>query len=102
MLILADRPFSTLHLYAETGPIFLCAAACSRSGGPEVPEILTTSPDYPVKGYDADNRIVYDTGAILPQPDLHACTEKLFHNPRMAYLHVRSARNNCYPLRLDP
>lgn len=102
MLVLAYRPFATLQPYAETGPVFLCANLCSRGGGPEIPEILTTSPDYLVKGYDSDHRIVYGTGTVLSKSDLPARAEKLLDDPRVAYLHVRSARNNCYQLRIDP
>ena len=54
--------------YAETGPVFLCADLCTVwSDG--VPPILTTSPDYLVKGYTADDRILYGTGAIVPAAD---------------------------------
>jgi len=102
MLVLAYRPFPTLHPYAETGPLFLCAAPCDRGGGCGLPEILTMSPDYLVKGYGANDRIVYGTGSVMPQPDLHTLAQKLLDDPRVAYLHVRSARNNCYQLRIDP
>jgi hypothetical protein len=56
MLILAHRPFPGLQPYAETGPIFLCATGCDRSGGTDVPDILTTSPDYLLKGHGNDHR----------------------------------------------
>ena len=102
MLVLAYRPFASLHPYAETGPVFLCAASCPRGGGPDVPNILTTSSDYLVKGYDTNDRIVYGTGSVMPQPDLHNLARKLLDDPRVAYLHVRSARNNCYQVRIDP
>lgn len=102
MLVLAYRPFSDLHAYAETGPIFLCAEPCTRGGGSEMPEILTTSPDYLVKGYSHDDRIVYGTGVVVTQSDLKARAQKMLRDPRVAYLHVRSARNNCYQLRIDP
>ncbi|MEM9638336.1 MAG: DUF1203 domain-containing protein, partial [Pseudomonadota bacterium] len=66
MLILAHRPFDGLHAYAETGPIFLCAKPCARGGtSSDLPVILTTSPDYLVKGYSADERIVYGTGEVV-------------------------------------
>lgn len=32
MLVLAHRPFPALQPYAETGPIFLCAAPCAAGG----------------------------------------------------------------------
>ena len=58
MLILAHRPFPAPQPYAELGPIFLCADACAPGGGSDIPEILA-SPDYIIRGYSAENRIVY-------------------------------------------
>jgi hypothetical protein len=61
-LVLAYRPFPELQPYAETGPIFLHAAECERaSSGPDLPEMLA-SPDYIVRGYGAEDRIVSGTG----------------------------------------
>lgn len=101
MLILAHRPFPALQPYAETGPIFLCAEACEAPGDRSVlPEILA-SPDYILRGYGADDRIVYGTGAVVPLPELPAQAEARLADPRVAYLHVRSARNTCYQLRID-
>ncbi|GLQ28558.1 DUF1203 domain-containing protein [Sulfitobacter pacificus] len=101
MLILAHRPFDRHHAYAETGPIFLCASDCPRGGGGAMPEILTTSPDYLLKGYCAQDRIVYGTGKIVPSADIPTYVEAVFTDPSVAYIHVRSARNNCYQLRID-
>jgi hypothetical protein len=61
MLVLAWRPFPALQPYAECGPIFLCADPCEAGGGEDLPEILA-SPDYIVRGYGTDDRIVYGTG----------------------------------------
>jgi hypothetical protein len=101
MLILAHRPFQELHPYAETGPIFLCAAPCAQGGGTDIAEVLQTSPDYLVKGYSGDERIVYGTGATVPADQVTFHTNDIFQNPKVAYVHVRSARNNCYLLRID-
>lgn len=101
MLILAYRPIAGLHPYAETGPIFLCADACARGGGAQTPQILATSPDYLLKGYDAADRIVYGTGAVVPQDAIANHAAQVFADDRVRYIHVRSARNNCYQLRID-
>ncbi|QEW23037.1 hypothetical protein LA6_005273 [Marinibacterium anthonyi] len=102
MLILAHRPFSKTQPYAETGPIFLCGDPCEAGGGTEVPQILTTSPDYLIKGYSADERIVYGTGAVVPSAKLAERAWKILQDHRVVCVHVRSARNNCYQLRIDP
>ncbi len=98
-LILAARPFPAPQPYAETGPIFLCARDCAPWQGEGVPPILTTSPDYLVKGYSADHRIVYGTGRVTPAGSLAAYAAEVLSDPRVAYADVRSARNNCFQAR---
>lgn len=100
MLILAHRPFPAPQPYAEVGPIFLCAEACEAGGGESLPEILT-SPTYIARGYGADDRIVYGTGAVVATSDLMAEANVRITDPRVAYVHVRSARNNCFQVRID-
>ncbi len=101
MLILAHRPFDGLHPYAETGPIFLCADACTRHEGAEIPEVLCGSPDYLLKGYNAQDRIVYGTGKVVLAADVADYAQAVFERSEVAYIHVRSARNNCYQARID-
>jgi hypothetical protein len=100
MLILAHRPFPALQPYAELGPIFLHAHACERGGGEALPAFLR-SPQYIVRGYDHDDRIVYGTGSVVPTDEIPARAAQLLREPRVAYCHVRSATNNCYHCRID-
>lgn len=101
ILILAHRPFPAPQPYAEVGPIFLCADPCQPGGGGSaMPEVLA-SPDSIVRGYGADDRIVYGTGGVVATAAIPKRAEELLADPRVAYLHVRSARNNCYQLRID-
>ncbi len=100
MLVLAHRPFPAPQPYAEVGPIFLCADPCEAGGGEAVPEMLAST-DYIVRGYGADDRIVYGTGGVVATGAIPARAAELFGDPRVAYLHVRSARNNCYQCRID-
>jgi hypothetical protein len=101
MLILAHRPFASLQPYAEVGPIFLCAAPCKRGGGGNARPGALGSPDYIVRGYGADDRIVYGSGGVIATEAIPARARALFADPQIAYLHVRSARNNCYQCRID-
>lgn len=100
MLILAHCPFPALQPYAECGPIFLCAEACAQGGGASLPAMLT-APDYILRGYGADDRIVYGSGAVVPTAALIAEAEARFTNPAIRYLHIRSARNNCFQCRVE-
>ena len=100
-LILAHRPFPAPQPYAEVGPIFLHAESAERwPEGAAIPPALA-SPRYIVRGYGEDHRIVYGTGQIVETPEIPARAEAMLTDPRVAYLHVRSASNNCYQCRIE-
>ena len=102
MLVLAHRPFESVQPYSEVGPIFLCADPCQRAEDTNtLPEILTSSPDYLIKGYGSDERIVYGTGAVVAQKALSQRIDSVLKDPRVRFVHVRSARNNCYQARAE-
>jgi Protein of unknown function (DUF1203) len=101
MLVLAHRPFPAPQPYAELGPIFLCAERCDApEDAAQMPEILA-SPDYILRGYGANDRIVYGTGGVVPTGQIAAEAAAKLANPNVAYVHVRSARNNCFQVRID-
>ena len=98
--VLAHRPFRETHAYTETGPIFLCATDCAPAvPSTEVPDILR-SPSYLVRGYGADERIVYGTGKVVETSGIAAYARELLGNPDIAFVDVRSAANNCYQCRI--
>ncbi|MBL1435057.1 MAG: DUF1203 domain-containing protein [Rhodobacteraceae bacterium] len=100
MLICAARPFPEKQPYAETGPIFLCADACAPWEGKGVPPALQSSPDYLLKGYSEDHRIVYGTGQITLAADIEQVAAEIFSRGGVAFVDVRSARNNCFQCRI--
>ena len=101
-LVLAYRPFPTLQPYAETGPIFLHAEPCESAAETDVlPDLFRATPDYIVRGYGHDDRIVYGTEAVVPSNHICQRAHELLARPEIAYLHMRSARNNCYQCRID-
>lgn len=100
-LILAHRPFPAVQPYAETGPIFLHAEPCAAHAPSQTPPPMLTSRDYIVRGYSAEDRILYGTGAVVPTPDIPAYAATLLAREDVAYLHIRSARNNCYQCRVE-
>src|SRR5258706_9016466 len=100
-LILAHRPFPAAQPYAEQGPIFLHAEPCGRGGGgADIPEFLA-GPSYILRGYGANDRIVYGTGRIVPTAEIPAAAAELLARDDVAYLHTRSATNNCYHCRIE-
>ncbi|RWX75704.1 DUF1203 domain-containing protein [Neorhizobium lilium] len=101
LLVLAYRPFPELQPYAETGPIFLHKQPCPRYQADEILPPILSSLDYIVRGYGSDDRIVYGSGAVTPRERISARAEELLGSEAIAYVHVRSARNNCYQCRID-
>ena len=102
MLVLAHRPFSKTQPYAETGPVFLCADDCSapeRTG--RRPEVMENTADLLLRGYAENDRIVYGTGVVVACANATTEAEKILEHAEVAYVHVRSAANNCYRLRID-
>lgn len=101
-LILAYRPFPDLQPYAETGPVFLHAGECQRAETLDtIPPMLARRKAHLIKGYDAGDRIVYGTGAVVPSADLEREAARILEQPDVAYVHVRSATNNCYTCRIE-
>ena len=101
MLVLAWRPFPSPQPYAELGPIFLHAEPCARWDGAGVPAMFLGWERLLIRGYGHDDRIVYGTGQVVPTAELTDAAERVLARPEVAYLHVRSASNNCYQCRIE-
>ena len=100
-LILAYRPFEALQPYAETGPIFLCADACERHpDSVSTPVMFLAWERLLLKGYGADQRIVYGTGVVVQTDEVAATAAKILERPDVAFVDLRSAKNNCFQARV--
>ncbi|MGB0902975.1 DUF1203 domain-containing protein [Halocynthiibacter sp.] len=100
MLIAAARPFTQLHPYAECGPVFFCAQSCAPWKASDTPPVLQSSPDYLLKAYDRRERIIYSTGNITAAADLRQYAETLLKRDDVAFVDIRSSRNNCFLTRV--
>lgn len=101
-LTLAHRPFPAAQPYAEVGPIFLHAEACPRyEASTEVPPVFLARERIMLRGYGADDRIVYGTGTVIPVPEMTETARRILAQPGVAYVHARSASNNCYQCRIE-
>jgi hypothetical protein len=97
MLVLGHRPFPTLQPYAEVGPIFLCADACKRHINSEtLPDMFKGWDELLMRGYDAQDRIVYGTGHVTKTSQIEREITAGFANSKVHYYHLRSASNNCF------
>ena len=102
-LILAYRPFPAPQPYAELGPVFIHAEACPAyapaAGLP--PREKKARSGRILRGYGADDRIVYGTGIVVDNERIEAAAEAILVRSDVAYVHMRSATNNCFTLRID-
>ncbi len=101
-LLLAYRPFPEPQPYAEVGPIFLHADACDRYvEEAEVPPMFLDRERLLIRAYGSDDRIIDGTGQITASANLSEATANLLERPQAAFIHVRSASNNCYQCRIE-
>ena len=101
-LILGYRPFPEAQPYAEVGPIFLHAEPCARNPeSAEPPEMFQRRESSLLKGYNAEDRIVYGTGQIVPSKDMNTAAARILARDDVRYVHVRSSLNNCFSCRID-
>ena len=102
MLVLAYRPFPSIQPYAEVGPIFLCAERCRRHHDTHVlPRMFLDWDRILVRGYTSDHRIRYGTGQVIDMTAVEPVAEQMFSDDTVAYIHMRSASNNCYQCRIE-
>lgn len=101
-LILGWRPFPAAQPYAEVGPIFLHADACERHAETTgAPDMFLERDRLLVRGYGADDRIVYGSGQNVKATDLSRAAAIMLDRPEIAYVHVRSEAYNCYQCRIE-
>ena len=102
-LVLAYRPFPAPQPYAEVGPVFIHADECPAYAPAEgLPERERHGRSGRIlRGYGRDDRIVYGTGIVVGSDRIEAEAEAILERPDVAYVHMRSATNNCFTLRID-
>ena len=89
----ADSP------YRASGPIFVREAAQQASVGVnEVPELLRLRL-LSVRAYDAGELMI--DADVVDGRELDSTIDRLFSEPRVAYLHVHFARPGCFACRVD-
>lgn len=99
--VMSYKPFQSRQPYAETGPIFLHAEPCERAAETDALPAILDSAQYIVRGYCAEERIVYGSGGVVAIVDVPARIEQLFADDGIAFIHIRSAANNCFACRVD-
>jgi len=98
--VLAYRPFGAPQPYAETGPVFLHQASCERYEADNLPAWFAHLALALVRGYDANDWIVYETGRVVPGRELADACRDILARTDVAYVHIRS-KFNCFQCRVE-
>ncbi|KLN60075.1 hypothetical protein WH96_12830 [Kiloniella spongiae] len=102
VLVISYRPFPEKQPYAESGPIFLHSKTCvSHNNNGKIPDNIKSQGITLIRGYNSENRIVYGTGKAIKSSDIEAESVKMFEADNIAYIHARSAANNCFTCRIE-
>lgn len=102
VLVVAYRPFPEKQPYAESGPIFLHKKACtSQQSNRKIPDNIKSQGITLIRGYNSENRIVYGTGKTIKSLDIEIEALRMFEADNVAYIHARSATNNCFTCRIE-
>ena len=99
-LVLSYRPFDRLQPYSECGPIFLHREECARYVAPELPGMFQFFDLALVRGYDAEDWIVYETGAVVSGVELAGACRSILERSDIRYVHIRS-KYNCFQCRVE-
>ncbi len=99
MLILAHRPFPVPQPYAETGPIFMCAACERAEAGSVLPPVVASRPEFLVKPYGHGHR-THAAGKIVATAAIRDHCTRLLSDAAVAHVDLRSAMNNCFICRV--
>lgn len=99
-LVLAYRPFAQPQPYAETGPVFLHATDCERYEASHLPAWFAHLAPALVRGYGADDWIVYETGRVVAGAELADACRAILAREDVAYVHIRS-KFNCFQCRVE-
>jgi hypothetical protein len=89
----ADSPYRSSHaIFVREG------ARATHVAIDAVPEALRSRP-LSMRAFDDDGMIV--DAELVDGRDMAGAVERLFANPRSAYIHVHYARRGCYAARVD-
>jgi hypothetical protein len=94
--LISYAPFRATSPWAEVGPVYVHATACEGFAADELPAPLRTGPRI-LRTYRADETLDYEHITLVPEgEDLDPALRKLFAEPEVATVHVRSLLPQCF------
>ena len=85
--------------YRASGPIFVREDAEEAQLDPgEIPDLVLNR-TMSVRAYDKNSMMI--DGSVITGPEIRAHIEKMFANPKIAYLHLHNAGAGCYSCKVE-
>lgn len=100
LLLFSYKPFDTVALYQEIGPVFVHADGCDRfpaEGG--FPEDFGRRPLI-LRPYDANDDI-HGSQVFAEAGEAESTARAMLADPAVAYVHARSRTRGCYLFRIE-
>ncbi len=88
----ADTPFR------QQGPIFVRETDARFDAANVIPPALARRP-LSLRGFDGEHMMI--DADLIDGADAGALVDRLFANPRVAYIHAHYAKRGCYAARID-
>ncbi len=94
--LISFSPFAVRSPWAEVGPVYVHADACSGYTSPELPPELRTGPRI-LRSCHPDGSLDYDDIVYVPSgSDIEPALRDLLDRPQVAAVHVRASMTQCF------
>jgi hypothetical protein len=99
-ILFSYAPNQCDHPYNEVGPVYIHERECQPyTNCDEFPLELRARQPMTLRCYAADATMIH--GELVGQRPVENVIDKLFQNPRIKYLHARTASVGCYIARIE-
>jgi hypothetical protein len=95
VLLVSVDPFATASIYAQPGPVFVCAACARRADTADPPEIVS-SRNVGLRAFDRDETMLYPHSAIVAGSGISEALSVIFSDRAVDKVHVHTALHGCY------
>lgn len=96
MLLAAYRLPRPIGLYWTPSPIFLHADACPAFDAPDTLPPIVRPRRVSLRAYDADERMLYDLGAVVEGMEAEVSLVRALGDPRARYINIHTAGAGCF------
>ena len=100
LLLFTYDPFQVHGVPALPGPVYIHAANCERhDGNTTLASLASVAGPFTLNAYGADRKLLEEVRVTNGEND--AVAKRMFENPLVEYVHVRSTGAGCYLFGLE-